>query len=133
MTISEQTQVQMINLTTSAADAVRDLLTNRNLEGYALRVFISGGGCSGYQYGMALDDNIRETDNVVESNGVKVLVDEVSINYLFGSTVDYVEDLMGGGFKIENPNALSSCGCGQSSPRGEENESCATGGCAGCG
>src|SRR4030065_1308054 len=110
MTITEQTQVQMINLTASAADAVKELLIKRNLEGFALRVFISGGGCSGYQYGMALDDNIRESDHVVESNGIKLLVDEVSINYLHGSTVDYVEDLMGGGFKIENPNALSTCG-----------------------
>jgi iron-sulfur cluster assembly accessory protein len=133
MTISEQTQVQTINLTASAADAVRELLTKRDLDGYALRVFISGGGCSGFQYGMALDDNIRESDHVVESNGIKVLVDEVSINYLHGSTVDYVEDLMGGGFKIENPNALSSCGCGQSFRSSEDNADDTTGGCAGCG
>lgn len=133
MTVSEQTQVQMINLTASAADAVRELFNQRNLEGYALRVFISGGGCSGYQYGMALDDNIRESDHVEESNGIQILVDDVSINYLAGSTVDFIEDPMGGGFKIENPNTISSCGCNQSYQSGEDNATGAAGGCSGCG
>jgi iron-sulfur cluster assembly accessory protein len=132
MTMSEQTQVQMINLTAPAADAVRELLTKRNLEGYALRVFISGGGCSGFQYGMALDDNIRESDFVAETNGIKVLVDEVSIDYLNGATVDYVEDLMGGGFKIQNPNALSTCGCGQSFRTSEGDTGSSSGGCSSC-
>jgi iron-sulfur cluster assembly accessory protein len=132
MTLPEQTQVQMINLTAPAADAVKELLTKRNLEGHALRVFISGGGCSGFQYGMALDDNIRESDYIVESNGIKLLVDEVSIDYLNGATVDYVEDIMGGGFKIQNPNALSTCGCGQSFRTSEGDAGDAGGGCGSC-
>jgi iron-sulfur cluster assembly protein len=107
-------QIGTITLTPAAAIAVQDLLAKRNLEGYALRVFISGGGCSGFQYGMALENNVRETDLVTEQLGVKVVVDEVSINYLAGATVDYVDEIMGSGFKIENPNAVSTCGCGSS-------------------
>jgi iron-sulfur cluster assembly accessory protein len=107
-------QTQQITLTPAAADVVRDLLVKRNLEGHALRVFVSGGGCSGFQYGMALEGNVRESDLVFEHNGVKVVVDEISIDYLAGSTIDYVDELMGSGFKIENPNAVTSCGCGNS-------------------
>jgi len=110
----ENIDTQVISLTPSAAQAVKDLLTKRNLEGYALRVFVSGGGCSGFQYGMALEGNIRPEDFTSEFDGVKVVVDEVSIDYLRGATVDYVDDVMGSGFKIENPNAVSSCGCGNS-------------------
>lgn len=132
MTLPEQTQTEMINLTVPAAEAVRELINKRELDGYALRVFVSGGGCSGFQYGMALDDNIRESDYIVESDGIKVLVDEVSIDYLRGATVDYVEDLMGGGFKIENPNAVSSCGCGQSFRTSEGESDAASGGCGSC-
>lgn len=114
MDLLEQTQTAQLNLTTSAAEAVEELLAKRELEGYALRVFVSGGGCSGFQYGMALEDNIRETDLVTEQHGVKLVVDEISINYLTGATVDYVDEVMGSGFKIENPNAVASCGCGSS-------------------
>lgn len=128
--LSDQTQTEMITLTPAAADAVRDLLAKRNLEGYALRVFISGGGCSGFQYGMALENNIRENDTTAEFEGINVVVDEVSINYLRGATVDYVESVMGNGFKIENPNAVSTCGCG-SSFRTKDGEGASEGG--GCG
>ncbi len=109
---SEQTQV--LNLTAPAAQAVKDLLAKRNLEGYNLRVFISGGGCSGFQYGMALDNRTMENDAIIEAHGVKVLIDEMSLTYMHGATVDYVEGVMGSGFKITNPNAVSTCGCGQS-------------------
>ena len=129
--LPEQTQTELITLTPAAADAVRGLLEKRNLEGYALRVFISGGGCSGFQYGMALEANIRENDLLAEFNGVKVVVDEVSIEYLRGASVDYVEDVMGSGFKIENPNAISSCGCG-SSFRAKDGGT-GGGGCSSCG
>ncbi len=129
MALLEQTD--QITLTTSAAEAVRDLLTKRNLTGYALRVYISGGGCSGYQYGMGLDSNIRDEDSVFEQDGVKVVVDEVSINYLRGATIDYVDELMGSGFKIHNPNAISTCGCGNSF-RTAEDGSAEGGGCASC-
>ena len=107
-------QTNEITLTASAAQAVKELLEKRNLEGYALRVFVSGGGCSGFQYGMALEGNVRDNDLSFEQEGVKVVVDEISIDYLRGATVDYVDDIMGSGFKIENPNAVSTCGCGSS-------------------
>lgn len=129
--LSEKTQTDFLTLTPAAAQAVRDLLEKRNLEGYALRVFISGGGCSGFQYGMALEGNIRENDLSQEFDGIKVVVDEVSINYLHGASVDYVEGVMGSGFKIENPNAIASCGCGNSFRT--QDDSASGGGCSGCG
>jgi iron-sulfur cluster assembly protein len=107
-------QTELVTITLSAAKAVQDLLEKRDLDGHALRIFVSGGGCSGMQYGMALESNIREQDFSQEVDGVKVVIDEVSIQYLRGATVDYVEDVMGSGFKIDNPNAISSCGCGSS-------------------
>jgi len=103
-----------IVLTASAAARVQRLLEERQLAGHALRVFVSGGGCSGMQYGMALEGQPRETDHRFGFGGVDVVVDPVSMDYLSGVTIDYVDDLMGGGFKIENPNAVSSCGCGHS-------------------
>ena len=134
MVMAEQTKTETITLTTAAADAVQDLLAKRELEGYGLRIYIKGGGCSGYQYGMALDNNFRDEDLVTESDGVKVVIDEVSIEYMRGATIDFVDDLMGSGFKVENPNAVASCGCGSSfrtqdgeAPQGN------TGGCSGCG
>jgi iron-sulfur cluster assembly accessory protein len=131
MVLVEQTQTETIALTPSAAEAVRDLLSKRDLEGYALRVFIKGGGCSGYQYGMALDNNFRDEDLVTDCHGVKVIVDEVSINYLRGATVDFVEDVMGSGFKVDNPNAVASCGCG-SSFRTQDGDASEGGGCSSC-
>ena len=130
----EQTQNETISdfitLTPNAVQAVRDLMDQRNLEGYALRIYISGGGCSGFQYGMALDNNFRDSDLTSEFDGVKVLVDEVSISYLRGSTVDYVNDVMSSGFKIDNPNALASCGCGNSFRTSEDQPSDHAGGCS---
>jgi iron-sulfur cluster assembly protein len=103
-----------ITLTAAAADAVRGLLQERQVEGHALRVFVAGGGCSGYQYGMALEPDPRESDLLYEQHGVRLVVDEVSIGYLRGANIDYVNDVMASGFKIENPNASSACGCGNS-------------------
>jgi len=114
MELLEQTKIDQISITESAAKAVQELLIKRNLPGYALRVYIGGGGCSGFQYGMALEGNIRDSDLIFEDFGVKVIVDEISINYLHGATIDYVDELMGSGFKINNPNAVATCGCGQS-------------------
>jgi iron-sulfur cluster assembly protein len=124
--LAEQTQTELITLTPAAVQAVRDLMAARKLEGYALRVFIAGSGCSGLQYGMALEANIRDVDLSAEFDGVKVVVDEVSINYLRGATVDFVQTEQGSGFKIDNPNAFSGCGCG--SPSASD-----AGGCSGCG
>jgi iron-sulfur cluster assembly protein len=133
MVLAEQTQTQTIDLTPAAANAVRDLLDKRELEGYALRVFIKGGGCSGYQYGMALDNNFRDEDIVTDCHDVQVIVDEVSIEYMRGATIDFVEDLMGSGFKVENPNAVASCGCGSSfrTQEGDAPQS-GEGGCNSC-
>jgi iron-sulfur cluster assembly protein len=128
----EQTDTGIVSLTESAAGAVQELMAKRDLQGYALRVFISGGGCSGFQYGMALEGNPRAQDTIFEQHGVKLVVDEVSIQYLRGATVDYVDELMGSGFKIHNPNAVSTCGCGNSFRTSGEANSEGGGGC-GCG
>jgi iron-sulfur cluster assembly accessory protein len=103
-----------ITLTDSAVARVRRLLEERNLTDAALRVFVSGGGCSGMQYGMALEGNPRETDHRFAFQGVDVVIDPMSMTYLTGASIDYVDELMGGGFRIENPNAAASCGCGHS-------------------
>ncbi len=124
----------IITLTPAAADAVRDLMAKRELEGYALRVFVQGGGCSGFQYGMALENNFRDQDIKVTCHGVDVVVDEVSIEYLRGSKIDFVEDVMGSGFKVENPNAVAACGCGSSFRTKDSAEGDASaGGCSSCG
>jgi len=107
-------QTHSVALTPAAIARVRSLLSERNLPDHALRVFVSGGGCSGMQYGMALEGQPREDDLRIKSGGIDVVIDPVSIGYLGGATIDYVDDLMGGGFKIDNPNATASCGCGQS-------------------
>jgi len=119
-----------VTLTSNAAVKIRSLLQERNLPGHSLRVFVSGGGCSGMQYGMALEAQAREFDTLVEHDGVKVVIDPTSLQYLDGSVIDYVDNLMGGGFKIENPNAVTSCGCGHSF-RTSGTPASATG--AGCG
>lgn len=127
-----QSDTNLITLTENAAEAVQDLLKKRELEDHALRVFIAGGGCGGYQYGMAIEAQPRDTDTIFEQFGVKVVIDDVSINYLEGASIDYVDDVMGSGFKIENPNAVSSCGCGNSFNTKDQPHSNHGGGC-GCG
>ena len=124
-------QTDDITLTKAAAQAVKDLIEKRELDGYALRVYIAGGGCSGYQYGMGFEDNIRENDKVFTQDGVKLVVDEGSFNFLRGATVDFVDELMGSGFQINNPNAVAACGCGQSfrtsdeaAPEGNQGSCC---------
>jgi iron-sulfur cluster assembly protein len=131
MALAETTEVKTVDLTAAAADAVKDLLKKRELDDYALRIYVQGGGCSGFQYGMALENKIRDSDIVVEEFGVKVVIDEVSIGYMSGASIDYVEDDMGSGFKIENPNSMSSFGCGTSAEAqdGGGTPSC----CSGCG
>jgi len=102
-------------LTESAAQKLKDTLQEKGVaETHALRVFVQGGGCGGMQYGMTFDDNPREDDEVSEQFGVKIIVDPISLFYVNGARIDYVDSLMGGGFAIENPNATSSCGCGSS-------------------
>lgn len=133
MTFPEETILKPVTLTQSAATAVRDVLNKKNLLGYALRLYVSGGGCSGFQYGLALDSNTGADDMVTETDGIKLIVDEVSIKYLQGATVDYGEGLTSSGFKIINPNVFSTCGCGQSFNSTEGDKGSISGGCAGCG
>lgn len=126
-----------VDLTERAAEEILNLLERQGKADAALRVFVQGGGCSGLNYGMAIDDTIEEGDLVYDCFGVKVVVDPMSINYVRGASVDYVEDVMGGGFKIDNPNAVRSCGCGSSfsTEDGESAGGCGSGGCGsgGCG
>lgn len=121
-----------ISLTTAAADAVKNILTERKLDGYALRVYVAGGGCCGVNFGMALDNNIRDVDTTFEMNGVQVVVDEVSIDYLQGASIDYVNDpVRGAGFAVDSPMAKTggSCACGSHESSGE---SCGCGGSCSC-
>jgi iron-sulfur cluster assembly protein len=129
MSFPEEIVINPVTLTQSAAVAVQEVMTQKNLQGYALRLFVSGGDCSGFQYGLAMDSNIRPEDVVTEVDGIKLVVDEVSIKYLQGATVDYVEGVNTSGFKIINPNAVSTCSCGQGSETGDEE---ASGSCSGC-
>ncbi len=112
--VAEPTTAEIVALTPLAAEKLQSILQEKNLTEHGLRVFIAGGGCSGFQYGMAFENTMEEGDFVFESNGVRMYVDPASAMYLEGATVDYVDSLMGGGFKIENPNAVSTCSCGQS-------------------
>ncbi len=105
----------MLTITASAINKVRDLLIEEKLpSNSALRIFVQGGGCSGYQYGFAFDEEIAEDDFVTENEGVKVVVDMISSQYLQGATLDYKEEKFNSQFVISNPNAKSTCGCGSS-------------------
>ncbi|MEO7275209.1 MAG: iron-sulfur cluster insertion protein ErpA, partial [Vicinamibacterales bacterium] len=104
----------MINVTVAAASKISELMVEENKPEAGLRVFVQGGGCSGFQYGLMIDEGEGDasTDAVVEVNGVKLLVDPISARYLSGAEVDFVDNITGGGFTIKNPNAKSTCGCG---------------------
>ena len=106
----------MINVTPAAATKINELLAEENKLNAGLRVFVQGGGCSGFQYGLMIDEGEGDatTDSVIESNGVKLLIDPISARYLAGAEVDFVDNITGGGFTIKNPNAKSTCGCGSS-------------------
>jgi iron-sulfur cluster insertion protein len=101
-------------LSDNAAKRVSELRVQENRPDAILRVTVSSGGCSGFQYGFDFDDKVTADDVVVEKNGVKLVTDNMSLLYLAGSQVDYVEDMMGAAFKITNPNATASCSCGSS-------------------
>ena len=126
-----------ISLTEAAATEVRGLLEQQDRDDLALRVYVSGGGCSGLQYGMALDENVEPGDETFDISGVKCVVDSTSLKYLAGAVVDYIHTDMGGGFKIENPNATKSCGCGSSFSAGDDEaaglDTRSGGGCGSCG
>ena len=134
MATLEMVQNTGVVLSERAAEEISSLLERQGKSDAALRVFVSGGGCSGLNYGMAIDDEVEEDDFTFVCNGVKVVVDPHSMPYIKGASVDYVEDVMGGGFKIDNPNAVRSCGCGSSFSTEDAPEPTSGGGCgSGCG
>jgi iron-sulfur cluster assembly protein len=105
----------LINVTASAADRIRELLEKEGkLATHGLRMKVIGGGCSGLRYELAFDDTIEDADTQVDANGVRVIVDDKSALYLVGTTLNFVDTLQESGFKMENPNAASTCGCGES-------------------
>jgi iron-sulfur cluster assembly accessory protein len=105
----------MINVSEVAAAKINELLAEENKSGSGLRVFVQGGGCSGFQYGLMIEENGQGFgDQIYESHGVTLYVDPISVRYLNGAEVDFIDTITGGGFTIKNPNAKSTCGCGQS-------------------
>ncbi len=107
-------QTRLISITQKAAEKIVEFMKQENKEKLYLRVYVSGGGCSGLSYGMGFEEKPDEDDTIINENGVEVIVDGYSQKYLKGANVDYVESLMGSGFKINNPNVTKSCSCGHS-------------------
>ena len=119
--VSTKIDTNTISLSPAAAQAVQNIMAEKNLDGYALRVYVAGGGCGGTQFGMALENDIRDIDTTFETEGVKIVVDEVSIDYLLGASIDFVNDPQrGAGFVVDSPNAKAhnhgddGCACGGS-------------------
>jgi len=114
------TQEPVVGITAEAAAKVKDLLAQEEPEGTHLRLFVTRGGCSGYTYGMTLDNELREGDQLVDQHGVRLLVDGLTARLLRGAQVDYTKSVMGEGFTLRNPNAVSTCGCGHSFTTAED-------------
>ena len=108
------TDTPIVTMTARATDKLKEVLEKQGRTDLALRVYVTPGGCSGFSYGMTFAEGQEEDDTVVNQDGVRVVVDPMSAMYLRGSEIDFVDALMGGGFALRNPNAVSSCGCGQS-------------------
>ena len=104
----------MLTITENAANKIKEVIEEESNESLRLRIFVQGGGCSGFQYGFTLDEEQNEDDFSIEAHGVAVLVDSMSIQYLQGSEIDFVDDITGSQFTIKNPNAETTCGCGSS-------------------
>jgi iron-sulfur cluster assembly protein len=115
-----ETETPVIAMSELATQQLRTLLAQQDNPDLGLRVFVYPGGCSGMSYGMAFEDEINEEDMVLDNGGLKLIVDENSAHYLQGAQIDFEDSLMGGGFRIFNPNAVRSCGCGHSFDTGEE-------------
>lgn len=105
---------ELLVFTDSAANKVKELIEEEGNEALKLRVFVSGGGCSGFQYGFTFDEEVNEDDTQLEKNGVTLLIDSMSYQYLVGAEIDYTEGIEGSQFVIRNPNATTTCGCGSS-------------------
>jgi len=134
---AEAVQTAPISITDTAVAEVKGLIEQQERDDLYLRIYVAGGGCSGLQYGMALDENVEEGDQTFQVSEIPVVIDSTSLRYLAGSVVDYITTDMGGGFKIENPNAVKSCGCGSSFSAGDDEaaglDTRAGGGCGSCG
>lgn len=114
MNATTETADSMLNFTSAAARKAQELILGEGNPGLHLRVYITGGGCSGFQYGFSFDETVNDDDIKIERDGMTLLVDPLSIMYLSGATVDYTESLQGAQFVIDNPNASTTCGCGSS-------------------
>ena len=122
-----------ISLTDKAVGFVKSIIAEADSDNLHLRIYVAGGGCSGLQYGMALDELVDADDEVFEIQDLKVVLGSMDIKYLNGAVVDYVDTQMGGGFKVENPNAVKACGCGSSfSVEDDQAGKTITGGCGSC-
>lgn len=108
------TEEQGISVSDNAAKRIATLIAQEGNDANMLRIAVSGGGCSGFQYGFSLDDKVNDDDRLFEKNGIKVVVDEMSLDFVRGSELDFVDDLIGSYFSLKNPNASSTCGCGSS-------------------
>lgn len=129
-----------LDVTESAAQRLMAMMSERDIKDHALRVFVSGGGCSGLQYGMTFDSEVRDGDSVWDAHGLRIVVDPISSRYLQGASISYQQDnMLAGAFKIDNPNAVSSCGCGHSfrtrddADAGDDYDGYSGGGCGHCG
>lgn len=114
MSVVQSHEPTIMTLTPNAAEKVKSLRVEESNKDVKLRVYVTGGGCSGFQYGFSFDEAVNEDDTVVSSNGADIIVDPLSYQYLVGSNVDYVEDLQGAKFVVKNPLAATTCGCGSS-------------------
>ena len=123
------TEASPLVLTSSAAKKVRELITDEGNDLLMLRIFVQGGGCSGFQYGFPFDESVEEGDTVVDTEGVRLLVDPMSVQYLMGAEIDFVEGIQGDQFVIRNPNVASGCGCGSSAGGGCGSSGCGSSGC----
>ncbi len=108
------TDQPLVSMTSRATEKLKEIVTKQSRDDLALRVYVTPGGCSGFSYGMTFADGREEDDTLIEQDGVRIVVDPMSAMYIKGSEIDFVDALMGGGFALRNPNAVSSCGCGQS-------------------
>lgn len=122
-----------LTVTSAAVSIIKNLLEQRDIPNHALRVFVTGGGCSGMQYGMAFQEEAEAGDTVVSADGIRLLIDATSMMYLNGATIDYVDSLIGGGFRIDNPNAVSNCGCGHSFKSSDDQNAENSESCGACG
>ena len=114
MTVAQSFTPPALGLSARAVHKVRELISEEGNEALKLRVYVTGGGCSGFQYGFTFDEELQDGDSEVENLGVTLLIDPMSVQYLMGAEIDYKEDLQGAQFIIRNPNAQTTCGCGSS-------------------